>query len=159
MSMPAACGCTTSKLRSPTYNFRAISRRCFRFMCCQLFCSYPPKYSTRHGASLTEFLVRATTPKGGPCLTKTYHGSRITGHVAHTSTGGVLRTSGRHPLGAPDFFHAVLDSLREFGFRGSFGQGHRSTATIPSPDRNRPMFESWKQMDQVGYAHSRLWRD
>jgi len=41
------------------------------------------------------------------------------------STGGVLRTSGRDPLGAPDFFHAVLDSFREFGFRGSLGEGRR----------------------------------
>jgi len=38
--------------------------------------SYPSKYSTRHRSSLTEFLVRATTPKGGPCLTRTYHGGR-----------------------------------------------------------------------------------
>src|SRR5438552_19016964 len=67
--------------------------------------------------------------------------------------------TGRDPLDAPDFFHAVLDSFREFGFRGSLGEGRRSKATIPSADRNRPMFESWKRMDQVRYAHTRLWRD
>src|ERR1700722_19188085 len=36
--MPAASGCTTSKLRSSLWIFRVISRRCLRFSCCQLPC-------------------------------------------------------------------------------------------------------------------------
>ena len=35
--MPAASGCTTSKLRSSLWIFRVISRRCLRFILCQLF--------------------------------------------------------------------------------------------------------------------------
>ena len=35
--MPAASGCTTSKLRSSLWIFRVISRRCLRFIWCQLF--------------------------------------------------------------------------------------------------------------------------
>src|ERR1700730_17154877 len=34
--MPAASGCTTSKLRSSLWIFRVISRRCLRFILCQL---------------------------------------------------------------------------------------------------------------------------
>lgn len=37
--MPAASGCTTSKLRSSLWIFRVISRRSLRFMWCQLFCN------------------------------------------------------------------------------------------------------------------------
>src|SRR5882724_9214715 len=33
--MPAASGCTTSKLRSSLWIFRVISRRCLRFILCQ----------------------------------------------------------------------------------------------------------------------------
>src|SRR4030095_5027329 len=36
--MPAASGCTTSKLRSSLWIFRVISRRCLRFIWCHLFC-------------------------------------------------------------------------------------------------------------------------
>src|SRR5208282_1269816 len=36
--MPAALGCTTSKLSSSLWIFRVISRRCLRFICCQLPC-------------------------------------------------------------------------------------------------------------------------
>src|ERR1700758_4008063 len=35
--MPAASGCTISKLRSSLWIFRVISRRCLRFIWCQLF--------------------------------------------------------------------------------------------------------------------------
>src|SRR5258707_14228259 len=35
--MPAAWGCTTSKLRSSLWIFRVISRRCLRFLLCHLF--------------------------------------------------------------------------------------------------------------------------
>src|SRR6266481_5266496 len=34
--MPPASGCTTSKLRSSLWIFRVISRRCLRFILCQL---------------------------------------------------------------------------------------------------------------------------
>src|SRR2546429_178571 len=37
ISMPAAWGCTTAKLRSSLWIFRIISRRCLRFILYQLF--------------------------------------------------------------------------------------------------------------------------
>lgn len=46
ISMPTASGCTTSKLRSSARIFRVSSRRCFRFISCQL----------RWTACLTPFL-------------------------------------------------------------------------------------------------------
>src|SRR5690349_1966452 len=36
--MPAASGCTTSRLRSPLCIFRIVSRRCLRFISCQWCC-------------------------------------------------------------------------------------------------------------------------
>jgi hypothetical protein len=37
--MPAASGCTTSKLRSSLWIFRIVSRHCFLFISCDLPCS------------------------------------------------------------------------------------------------------------------------
>src|SRR5690242_21834490 len=38
MSMPAASGCTTSRLSSSLWIFRIVSRRCLRFISCQWRC-------------------------------------------------------------------------------------------------------------------------
>jgi len=68
-----------------------------------------------------------------------------------------MQSCGSHGPGTG--FEGFTSAPEKFDSWKSLGERRRSTATDPSPDRNRPMFESWKQMDQVRYAHSQLWRD
>ena len=72
MSMPAASGCTNCKVRSSLWIFRIVSRRCLRFIWCQLgWVDWPVAFGA--GSFGVAFMVtsRCSIQRGSARLTKT----------------------------------------------------------------------------------------